>query len=348
MDTLQFTSITELNLSEMVEFCASLEGPSYRGEQIFSWIYNKGATSFNQMSNIPVSFREQLAVKCRIFQTKMHIITASKDKTEKFLLRLPDNNFIECVLLRDGKRNTVCVSTQVGCAMDCKFCASGILGLKRSLNTGEIIEQILHIKNHLPSNEHITNIVFMGIGEPLANYENVIKALRIINADWGLGIGARNITISTVGVIDGIRRLSREGLKVNLAISLHAPNDAIRNIIVPSNKKTGLRNIIAVAREYFNATRRDICFEYTIIEGINDSKQDAKLLAQTLKGVQCNINILPLNPVKEYNLTPPSPEAVEAFCSILRNHGIVATVRQKKGNNVNAACGQLRLRIQKS
>lgn len=347
MDKLQCISITEMHLSETMELCISSGEHSYRGKQMLSWIYDKGATQFSQMSDIPTSFRERLAATYQVFQSKIFTINTSHDGTEKFLIQLPDNNFIECVLLRDGKRKTVCVSTQVGCAMDCKFCASGILGLKRNLNTGEIIEQVLHIKNHLPSSEHITNIVFMGIGEPLANYENVIKAVRIINADWGLGIGARNITISTVGIIPGIRRLSKEGLKVNLAISLHAPNDTVRDKIVPSNKKTGLKNIIDAAQEYFNATHRDISFEYTIINGINDSIQDAHSLAQMLKGVQCNVNILPLNPIKEYSLAPPSQKKAEMFCTILNNHGIVATVRQKKGSKVNAACGQLRLQTQR-
>ncbi len=348
MNKLPFTSITELDLSESEELCRSLGEPSYRGKQILSWMYKKGATDFNQMSDIPLPFREKLEKSYPVFQTKIHTINSSQDGTEKFLIHLPDNNLIECVLLRDGKRRTACVSTQVGCAMGCSFCASGVLGLTRNLKTGEIIEQVLHIKNHLHANEHITNIVFMGIGEPLANYDKVIKALRIMNADWGLAIGARNITISTVGLIEGIRRLAKEGIKVNLAISLHASNDTTRNKIVPSNSKTGIKNILGAAQEYFNATHRDISFEYTMIDGINDSKQDAKLLAQILKGVQCNVNILPVNPIKEGNFAPPAQKTVETFCAVLKNHGVVATVRQRRGINVNAACGQLRLQIQKS
>ena len=227
------------------------------------------------------------------------------DGTEKFLVHLPDENVIECVLLRECKRVTACVSTQVGCAMACQFCASGLLGLERNLTAGEIVEQALHVKNHLPPDERLTNIVFMGIGEPLANYDNVVKSIRIINAEWGLGIGARHITVSTVGMVDGIRRLALEGLQVNLAISLHAPNDIIRSKIIPSNKKTGIKNIIASAQEYFDVTRRDISFEYILIDGINASKQDAESLARLLKGIQCNINILPLNPIKEFNFRPP-------------------------------------------
>ncbi|MBU6391872.1 MAG: 23S rRNA (adenine(2503)-C(2))-methyltransferase RlmN, partial [Planctomycetes bacterium] len=321
----------------------SIGEPSYRAKQILSWVYDKGATTFDEMSNLPKNFRKQLEEKYQVFQTKVDTITPTADGTEKFLVHLPDENVIECVLLRKGKRITVCVSTQVGCTMACRFCASGLLGLERNLTVGEIVEQALHVKNHLPSDERLTNIVFMGIGEPLANYDNVVKAIRIMNAEWGLGIGARHITISTVGIIDGMHRLAQEGIQINLAISLHAPNDITRSKIIPSNKKVGIKNIIAAAKEYFEVTRRDISFEYILIDGINASKQDAENLAKLLKGIQCNINILPLNPVEEFDLKPPSQETIEMFCKTLEKHGIIVTVRKKKGDNINSACGQLRL-----
>jgi len=260
---------------------------------------------------------------------------------------LSDENVIECVLLREGRKITACVSTQVGCAMACRFCASGLLGLERNLTVGEIVEQALHIKNHLRHDEHLTNIVFMGIGEPLKNYDNVVKAVRIMNAEWGLGIGARHITISTVGIIDGMRRLAQEGIQVNLAISLHAPSDITRAKIIPSNKKIGINNIVAAAREYFKTTRRDISFEYILIDGVNASKQDAESLARLLKGVQCNVNLLPVNPVEEFHLKPPLQETIEMFCKILEKHGLVVTLRKKKGDNISAACGQLRLQRHK-
>ena len=265
------------------------------------------------------------------------------DGTEKFLIHLSDENVIECVLLREGRKITACVSTQVGCAMDCRFCASGILGFERNLTAGEIVEQALHIKNHLPPDERLTNIVFMGIGEPLKNYDNVVKAVRIMNAEWGLGIGARHITISTVGIIDGMHRLAQEGIQVNLAISLHAPSDITRSKIIPSNKKIGIHNLIAAAREYFKTTRRDISFEYILVDGVNASEQDAESLARLLKGVQCNVNLLPVNPVEEFHLKPPSQKTIEMFCKILGKHGLVVTLRKKKGDNISAACGQLRL-----
>lgn len=339
----EILSITNMSLAELEAVCTSIGEPVYRAKQILSWIYDKGATDFDQMSNLPKDLRKKLAEKCQVFQTKVDAFTQTKDGTEKFLIHVPDGNEIECVLLREGKRITVCVSTQVGCAMACRFCASGVLGLERNLNAGEIVEQALHVKKRLPPDERLTNIVFMGIGEPLANYDNVIKAIRIINAEWGLRIGARHITISTVGTIHGIQRMAREGLQINLAISLHAPDDITRSKIIPSNKKTGIKNIIAATQEYFHNTGRDISFEYILIEGINTSRQDAESLARLLKGIQCNINLLPLNPIEEFNFKPPSREVIETFCKILEKRGLIVTLRKKKGDYINAACGQLRL-----
>jgi len=343
MNKRPFYSITEMTLPELEIVCTSHGEPAYRAKQIMSWIYKKGISTFEHMSNLSRNFRKQLAKEYKIFQTKIDTINRSRDGTEKYLIRLLDNNTIESVLLRDSKRVTVCVSTQVGCAMGCRFCASGVFGLERNLNPGEIVEQVLRLKNALPPNEHITNVVFMGIGEPLANYDNVIKALKIINADWGLGIGLRHITISTVGITEKIKQLAKEGIKVNLAISLHSPNNTIRNKIIPSNKKTGIKKLITAAQEYFKATHRDISFEYILIDNMNASKQDALSLAQLLKGIQCNINILSLNPVKEFNLHPPSTNRIHTFRNTLEKSGFVVTIRQKKGDKINAACGQLRL-----
>ncbi len=340
----QILSITSMMLSEVEVLCSSMDEPAYRAKQILSWVYEKGATTFDEMSNLSKSFREQLEKKCQVYQTKVDSVTQTADETEKLLISLLDKNVIESVLLREGERITACVSSQVGCGMACRFCASGLLGLKRNLTSGEIVEQVLHVKKRLLQTEYLTNVVFMGIGEPLANYDNVVKAVRIINAEWGLGIGARHITLSTVGVVDGIRRLAREGLKINLAISLHAPDDVTRTNIVPSNKKTGIKNIIAAAKEYFNITRRDISFEYVLIEGINASRHAAESLAKLLHGVQCNINTLPVNIVDEFNLKPPSIETIEVFCKTLEKCGYTVTLRKKKGNDINAACGQLRLR----
>ncbi len=343
MYKIKIHSITDMSLDELEALCSSMNEPVYRTKQILFWVYDKGVTTFDRMSNLPAEFKRRMNEEYRVFQTKVETVTKTAGGTEKLLVQLSDGNIIECVLLRDGKRITACISTQVGCAMACQFCASGLPGLERNLNAGEIVEQILHIKRRLPPDEHLTNVVFMGIGEPLINYNNTIKAVRIINAEWGLRIGARHITISTVGIIDGIRRLAREGLQINLAISLHAPSDTIRSKIIPSNKKIGISNIIAAAKEYFSITRRDISFEYILIDGVNTSRQDAESLARLLKGIQCNINLLPLNPVEESNLKPPSKETIMMFCKILEKRGLVVTVRKKKGDDIDAACGQLRL-----
>ncbi len=348
MQKTEILSITNMTLTELEALCVSMGEPAYRAEQMLSWIYEKRATSFDQMSNLSKDFRRRCAEKYHVFQTRVDSITETADGTEKFLIHLFDENVIESVLLREGKRITVCISTQVGCAMGCRFCASGLLGLQRNLTTGEIVEQVLHVRNHLPTDERLTNIVFMGIGEPLMNYDNVVKAIRILNAAWGLGIGIRNITISTVGIIDGIRRLAQEGLQVNLAISLHASDDVTRTKIVPSNTKTGIRNVIAAAQEYFKVTHRDISFEYVLIDGVNTSKRDAETLALLLKGIQCNINILPVNPVEEFNWKTPSEETIDMFCNTLERHGLIVTRRKKKGDDIHAACGQLRLQRHKN
>jgi len=340
-------SITGMLLSELEAVCISMGAPAYRAKQMLSWVYEKGVMSFDQMTNLPKDFRHQLSEKYQVFSARVDAINQTADSTEKFLVHLADENVIECVLLREGKRVTVCVSSQVGCAMACRFCASGLMGLERNLTAGEIVEQVLYVKNHLSSNERLTNVVFMGIGEPLANYDNVMKAARIINAPWGLGIGARHITISTVGIVDGIRKLAQEGLQINLAISLHAPDDAVRTRIIPSNEKTGIHSVIATAREYFETTHRDISFEYTLIDGVNASKQDAESLARLLRGIQCNINLLPLNAVEEFHFKAPSWETIEMFCKTLEKHGLVVTLRKKKGDDINAACGQLRLQRHK-
>lgn len=337
------TYLTNMLLSEIEETCASLNEERYHARQICSWIYTHRVHSLDEMTNIPKSLRSLLHEKYPLFQSKIKTVAWDVDGTEKFLICLHDDNIIESVLIRDRQRITACISSQVGCASACGFCASGLHGLVRNLSAGEIVEQLLHIKNSLPSKQRITNVVLMGIGEPLANYDNVLKAIRIINADWGLGIGARKITVSTIGIIKGIRRLAAEGLQINLSISLHAPNDTIRNLIVPANNGTGIRNILTSANEYFEKTGREITFEYVLIDGVNASPENAKELAERLKNYQCNINVIPLNPVPEFPYRPPSEKKIEAFCAILEKAGLNVNLRRKKGCGINAACGQLRL-----
>ncbi|HHT9124221.1 MAG TPA: 23S rRNA (adenine(2503)-C(2))-methyltransferase RlmN [Candidatus Brocadiia bacterium] len=340
-------SITNMSLSEIEEICVSLNEERYHARQICSWIYKHGAYSFEEMTNIPKSLRSLLHEKYSLFQSKIETVVKDVDGTEKFLIHLHDDNIIESVLIRDKQRITACLSSQVGCASACGFCASGLHGLVRNLQAGEIVEQLVHMKNSLPGGESVSNVVLMGIGEPLANYDNVLKAIRIINADWGLGIGARKITVSTIGLIKGIKRLATEGLQVNLSISLHAPNDIIRNLIVPINKGTGIRNILLASHEYFEKTGREVTFEYLLIDGVNSSTENAKELAEKLKNYQCNINVIPLNPVPEFTYKPPSEKKIEAFCAVLKKAGLNVNLRRKKGSGINAACGQLRLEFGK-
>jgi len=340
-------SFTGMLPEELQELCTSIEEPAYRAGQILSWIYRKGAGSFAQMHNLPEQLREELQDKYLLYSTAVDSITESADGTEKFAIRLSDGNIIESVLLRNRRNVAACVSTQVGCAMACSFCASGKLGFERNLDAGEIVEQALHIRNRLSKTESLTSIVFMGIGEPLANFDNVIRAIKIMNADWGLGISMRRITVSTVGMVAGIRRLAGEGLEINLAISLHAPDDFTRSGIIPSNKKNSIRKILTAAREYFEVTHRNISFEYTLIEGVNSSVKDAEDLASLLRGIQCNINIIPLNPIEESQLRPPDHKSAQAFCRTLEKKGMVVTLRRKKGDDADAACGQLRLQTHK-
>jgi len=334
-------SITNMSLSEIEKVCISLNEERFRARQICSWIYKHGVNSVDEMTNIPSSLRLLLHKKYPPLQSKIETVAKDVDGTEKFLVRLHDNNIIESVLIRNRQRITTCISSQVGCASACRFCASGIHGLVRNLLTGEIVEQLLHIKNSLPNGQRITNVVLMGIGEPFANYTHVLKAIRIINADWGMGIGARKITISTIGLINGIKRLADEGLQINLSISLHAPNDAVRNLIVPTNKDAGIRNILAAAQKYLEKTGREVTFEYVLIDGINSSPKNAMELAERLKDYQCSINVIPLNPVPEFAYRPSSREKIEAFCAVLEKAGLNVNIRRRKGSGINAACGQL-------
>lgn len=335
-------SLTSMLLSEIEEACTSLNEERFRAKQVCSWIYKHGAHSVDEMTNIPKPLRSLLHEKYPPLQSRIKTVVKDIDGTEKFLVQLHDDNIIESVLIRNRQRITACISSQVGCASACRFCASGVHGLVRHLSTGEIVEQLLHVKNSLHGRERISNVVLMGIGEPLANYDNVLKAIRIINADWGLAIGARKITVSTIGLINGIKRLAAEGLQINLSISLHAPNDAIRNLIVPANKGAGIINLLAAAQGYFKKTGREVTFEYVLIDDVNASAENAKELAERLKDYQCNINVIPLNPVPEFTYRAPSKEKIESFCAILENAGLNVNLRRKKGGGINAACGQLK------
>jgi 23S rRNA (adenine2503-C2)-methyltransferase len=316
--------------------------PGFRSAQIRKWVFEGRAETFQAMSDLPKALRDDLAAEYQLWTSKTARHLQSADGTEKLLLELSDGGRIECVLLRDGDRRSICISTQVGCAMGCVFCASGLDGVDRNLTSGEIVEQMLLLQRLLPINERLSNIVVMGMGEPLANLDNLLPALDEASADNGLGIGHRRITISTVGLPKQLHRLCELNTRYHLAVSLHAPNDELRNQIVPVNKNIGLAEIIAAADRYLDVSNRRLTFEYVLLAGINDRPQHAQDLAELLKGRTAFLNIIPYNPVAGLPYATPSGNAIHRFCDILIAGGINVKLRRRKGDEINAACGQLR------
>ncbi len=315
---------------------------AYRAAQIQKWIFSRRAESCNEMTDLPASLREQLAGAFRLWTTTVVQHKTSPDGTEKLLLQLIDGGQMECVLLRDGVRRSICVSSQVGCAMGCVFCASGLDGVERNLSAGEILEQMLRLQRLLPPDERLSHIVMMGMGEPLANLDNVLAALDIATRGEGLGISARRVTISTVGLPPAIMRLARRNARYHLAVSLHAPNDTLRNRLVPVNAKTGLREILAAADHYFEVSGRRLTFEYVLLADVNDRPHDARELGHLLRGRPALLNVIPYNPVAGLPYTTPSRRAISEFKRILEEHHITVKIRQRKGDAIDAACGQLR------
>jgi 23S rRNA (adenine2503-C2)-methyltransferase len=284
----------------------------------------------------------ELRAKRREIPTEIHRQT--QIGTEKLLVELQDGEKVECVLMREDDRRTICLSTQVGCGMGCVFCASGLLGLARNLSAGEIVEQILRLDRLLPPLERITNVVVMGMGEPLANLPNLLKALATLDEKGGLGLSPRRITISTVGLPEKIRELARLGKPYNLAVSLHAPNDSLRNELVPVNQKIGIEAILAAADEFFEETGRRVTYEYVVLGGRNDGASEARELTALLRGRNAHVNLIPMNAVTELPFHDPAAERLRQFIEVLEQGGVTTTVRKRKGADIDAACGQLRLR----
>ena len=316
--------------------------PAYRERQIRSWVFVKRAADFGEMTDLPAQLRRELAEDFRIETTDVVRHSAADDGTEKLLLQLAGAGRIECVLLRDGARRSVCVSTQVGCAMGCVFCASGLDGVERNLTTGEIVEQMLRLQRLLPADERLSHIVVMGMGEPLANLDRLLPALAEAGRPDGLGISARRVTISTVGLPEAILRLAELEPQYHLAVSLHAPNDALRNQLVPVNRHVGLQAILAAADRYFEASGRRLTFEYVLLGGVNDRPQHARQLAALLRRRPALLNIIPYNPVAGLPYRTPAPRAQEQFRQILERAGLNVQFRKRKGDQISAACGQLR------
>lgn len=313
---------------------------AFRGEQILSWVY-KGINQFDNMKNIPKSLISKLNENFIIELPKIiEVYKSDIDGTEKFLLGFKDGNLIESVLMRYKHGNSICISTQIGCRMGCKFCASTLEGRIRNLTTGEILSQVLVVQNHI--GERISNIVLMGSGEPLDNYENVVKFLEVVSAEYGLNIGQRHITLSTCGIIPKIYELADKEYSITLAISLHAFSDEKRKEIMPIANKYSIEQILEACRYYINKTNRRITFEYALVKEVNDSKEDAKALGKLLKGMLCHVNLIPVNEIKENTYKRSSKKSIEDFSEILKSYGIEVTTRREMGSDINAACGQLR------
>jgi 23S rRNA (adenine2503-C2)-methyltransferase len=328
--------------NELVEWLRERGEPPMRARQIHRWLIQTRAASFDQMTNLPRNLRAALAGAFAPLGTRIARHLTADDGTHKLLLRLADDQLIECVLIQEADRRTACISTQVGCGMGCVFCASGIGGLLRNLESYEILEQLLRLRSLLPEDERLNHIVVMGMGEPMANLDNLLDALQIATSKNGLGMGARSITISTVGLPTKIRRLADLGKQYHLAVSLHAPNDALRSRIVPTNDKTGLAAILEAADYFFEKTGRQVTYEYVLLGGMNDAVAQADELATLLQGRQAHVNLIPFNDVAGLAYRRPTDEALAAFVARLRRNGVSVKVRKRKGSEIDAACGQLR------
>lgn len=314
--------------------------PSFRAKQIFEWLY-RGADSFDEMSNLSKSLRERLNAAYTAGNLKIEQKFVSRiDETRRYLLKLEDGNYIESVLMKYHHGYTICVSSQVGCAMGCRFCASTRNGKARNLSAGEIIGQVMTVQKDL--GERISNIVMMGIGEPLDNYDEVLKFLEIVNHPSGLNIGHRHITLSTCGLVPKIKDLADRQLQITLSVSLHAADDETRSEIMPVNRRYSISQLMEACRYYIKNTNRRISFEYTLISGVNDNSAEAEKLLKLLHGMLCHVNLIPVNPVKETGFKQGSRAKIEEFQRILESGGISATIRREMGADISAACGQLR------
>ncbi|MDD4376918.1 MAG: 23S rRNA (adenine(2503)-C(2))-methyltransferase RlmN [Eubacteriales bacterium] len=334
-------NLRDLTLPEMVTFINSIGEPKYRAKQVFGWIY-KGKTDFWEMKNLPEVFRHKLAEESYIGGVEAVKVQKSvKDGTRKYLFQLEDGNLIESVFMKYKYGNSICVSSQAGCRMGCKFCASTIMGLSRNLTAGEMVSQLLEAEKD--TGEKINHIVVMGTGEPFDNYENVSKFIKIVNDKNGLGLGMRNITISTCGIVPKIKEFANDFPQVNLAISLHGSNDKLRESMMPINKSYPIESLLSVCREYIKTTGRRITFEYTLVKGKNDGKENAFELANLLKGILCHVNLIPLNKVTETGMDTVEKEIALEFQNILESRGVPTTIRRELGTDIDAACGQLRL-----
>ena len=338
------TNLYNLSFDELTAFITGLGQPKFRARQVWDWLYKRYAQEFATMGNIPKALHTQLAEQAAL-QTGEIVdeLYSSDGRTKKVLFQLPDGQFIETVLMKYEKRRTLCISTQAGCAMGCVFCATGQMGFFRHLTVAEIVAQVLHFAHELAqTGEHVTNIVMMGMGEPLHNYENTLTAVDRLTAPDAFGLGARKITISTVGMVPAMLRYADEQRKTPLAVSLHAADDAERDKLIPVNKRWPIADVLDACRVVVEKTGRRITFEWALISGENDSIEQAQALGKLIQGMLCHVNLIPLNPTEGYGGAPSSRERVDKFQEVLTGYGVGSTVRVRRGVDIQAGCGQLR------
>ncbi len=333
-------NILDFNLEKLKQWMKENKESEFRAKQIFDWIY-KNIWDFDQMTNIPKNTREKLKSSFYIeIPEVVHMYKSNIDDTFKFLYKYKDGNIIESVVMKYKHGNSICVSTQIGCRMGCKFCASTLEGIVRNLSSGEILAQVLKSQEQI--GEKISNIVLMGSGEPLDNYDNVMEFLNSVNAEYGLNIGQRHITLSTCGIVPKIIELADKNMQITLAISLHAPSDELRKTMMPVAHKYSIDEVIKVCKYYISKTNRRITFEYALVNGVNDTRECGFQLIQLLKGILCHVNLIPVNEVKEREFKKSSSNNIKDFYEMLSSHGIETTIRREMGSDINAACGQLR------
>jgi len=340
-------NLLDLDHSELESLLESVGQPRYRADQVWQWLYKQLATEIQDMTSLPKALRTKLE-EVAVLHTPRVLATQESltGETSKDLLEMRDGEQVEVVLMRYIERRTVCVSTQVGCAIGCKFCATGQMGFQRNLSSGEIVAQVLHFERRLRAQgRRVTNIVFMGMGEPLLNYDNTLAAIKRLMDPAGLQIGQRRMTLSTVGISTAIRRFSKEKLQVNLAVSLHAATDELRTELMPVDRRHDLDALFAAVQEYINRTNRQVTFEWALIDGVNDTPEQATALAARIAGMLVHVNLIPLNPTDGYPGQPSSEERVAAFTDILDRRHIPYTLRLRRGGDIQAGCGQLRARI---
>lgn len=330
-----------LTLKELTELLAGMGEKAFRAKQIYQWMHEKLTASFDEMTNLSKSLREQLKESCEYVCLDPVDVKISKlDGTRKYLFRLGDGNVIESVLMKYKHGNSVCISSQVGCRMGCRFCASTLDGLERNLRPSEMLDQIYRIQRD--SGERVSNVVVMGSGEPMDNYDNLIRFIRILTGEGGLNISQRNVTVSTCGIVPGIRKLAEEDLQITLALSLHAPNDEVRKTLMPIARRYPLSEVLDACRYYFDRTGRRLTFEYSLVQGVNDNTAEAKALAALIGDQHGHVNLIPVNPIKERDYVQSGRSAILAFQNQLEKSGINVTIRREMGRDIDGACGQLR------